>query len=193
MAVDCSIGKFVGGYALTADGYFVDGNGCAYRRRRVNSDDYVLELIPGGFAMVETHDGDIAYRDYVTGILWTVCPEDFVQLDFLHFFKYGGLYYLRVPNVEHTIAFHTDDMWISGNAIQRRNALDTSETVFIHRAMPQRVFRFMGYNEDLSKRLLPYWGEMYYYTYKKGGRKPVRTTEKVLPVIISEGVSKRRS
>lgn len=195
--IDCDIakdvplsgaGEFVGGYALVNGSYFVDGHGRAYKRRRANVCDEVLELIPGGFAIVRTHSGEILYRDYVTDILWADRPEGFIKMDFLHFFKYGGLYYLRIPTGEHTVAFCEGDMWIHGDAVQRRNALGSSETVFIHRSMPHRVFRFMGYNKDLSKRLMPYGNDMYYYTYKKGGKRPVRTNETIPPMDSEERI-----
>lgn len=173
---------FVGGYALVDGCYFVDEAGNAYRQRSANSDEKVLEMIPGGFAMVQTRTGEVAYRDYVTDILWETKPESFVRLDFMSFFVYGGLFYLRMPMCSHSVAFKAEDMWIRGNAMQRPNALCAGEVVFLHRAMPRHVFRFLGYNTDMTKRLLPINDEVYYYSYRRGGRKPIRTNEKILPI-----------
>lgn len=178
-------GPFVGGYAMIGGRYFVDAAGCEYHERRCNRDMYeeVQELLLGGFARVLTADGVTAYRDFVTGLLWSERPDDFFVLDFLRFFRHGRLFFLRVPGLAVPLAFREADVWLRGDVFQHPDAYgDGSLTIFVHRAMPSSVFRFCGYLPDKSKRLRPLGGDTHYYIYRRGGRKPVRTSERILPV-----------
>lgn len=86
------IGPFIGGYAMVDGEFFVDVRGDNYRWRNSRWSAYREEMIPGGFAKVRTEDGLVLYCDFVTGMLWTERPDDFLQLEFLHFFRYGEFF-----------------------------------------------------------------------------------------------------
>lgn len=179
------IGPFVGGYAMVDGGFFVDADGRTFRERSCNRNrmETVEELLPGGFARVRTADGDVLYRDFVTDMLWTGMPDGFLQLDFLHFFRCRGFHFLRVPRFPVPLMFRREDVWIEGDVFQRRNVYNgAGQTVFLHRAMPSVVFEFLGYNADRSKKLRPMNGDTYYYIYGRGGVRPVRTRERILPL-----------
>lgn len=176
-----TIGSFIGGYAMVDERFFVDENGVIYKNRKSNG-DIVLRLIAGGFAKVKTVRGEILYRDWVTNEKWNVEPDEIISLDFIRLIRIRDLYYLRMKADKcDKIAFKKEDLHINGDVFQKPNALNNKEVIFIHRALPDNVFIFMGYNQDLSKRLLPYTGGTHYHVYRKKDRIPLATKEKVLP------------
>lgn len=180
-----SIDSFTGGYAMVDGTFFMDENGRIFRNRKSNG-DRVLELMPGGFAKVLTVRNETCYRDFVTNALWNVRPDETIILDFVRFIRIRNLFYLRTTGKFVMVAFKKEDLYINGNVFQKRNVFNLKEVIFIHRAMPDEIFVFLGYNHDLSKRLLPYSGGTYYHTYRKGCRKPSVTKERILPVDTEE-------
>lgn len=180
-----TIGGFIGGYAMVNKQFFVDENGIIFKNRKSNG-DIVLQLIAGGFAKVKTVRGEILYRDWITNEKWYAEPDEFIKLDFIKLIRIKDLYYLRTTGRFIKVAFKEEDLHINGNVFQKRNAINNKEVIFIHRALPDKVFIFIGYNQDMSKRLLPYSGGAYYYVYRKKDRKPIVTKEKILPIETNE-------
>lgn len=182
-----SIDSFTGGYAMVDGTFFTDENGRIFRNRKSNG-DRVLELMPGGFAKVLTVRNETGYRDWITNEIWSIEPDEITKVGFIRLIRIKDLYYLRTCGKFINVAFKKEDLQIktNGNIFQKRNALNKQEIIFIHNTLPDKIFIFIGYNQDLSKRLLPYYGEKYYWSYIKDSDRPVMTKERILPVDTEE-------
>lgn len=150
--------------------------------------DYVIDVI--GDEFVRFADDYVPYGDCLTKKKWKSRPDEFVTLDFLRFIRYGEDYYLRIPGLgQLLLAFKKEELWLKTDVFQRKckDAKGNEHTIFIHRAKPNMVFEFLGYDEKKGKRLKPLNGdEPYIFRYARNGKKPIKTRERVLPTITED-------